>query len=233
MKSLILLAVAVLASSFVQLDTKSNNVQQNQPVITWVGTTMSFEPGVVGIRGQNFDLVTRVEINGVAVNVVRSTPTEIMIQPGSMDPGFAALALVRPGGERVKAAIEFTPSLRAQRFEGGLQAVVNPGEHGQIWLEWSLRPLATPLQLPGTYFPQLLDLTFPYSGTLCSEVSVAGEPVVVTAPFPPEGGMLDYVELRHAFYMQAWCLLGNEGYQCHTNMAIIPPVNIRPHRMGG
>lgn len=232
MKSVILLAVAALGLSFVQLDTKNNNVNQFQPVITSVGSTMSFEPGLVEIRGKNLDLVARVEINGAAVQVVSRDSNLIRIRPELMDPGFFPLALVLPGGSKVRETVEFTPTLQAVRYLDGMRVRINPGEHGLAWLNWSLRPLDNPFEVPGTYYPLMIDLSTPRCGTICSEISVAGEPLIVTAPFPAEGGMLQFVELRHALYLQAWCLLGDEGYQCNTNMAILAPTNVRQHKLG-
>jgi|SRR5688572_16038092 len=232
MKSVVLFAVAALGMSFVQLDKKSGYIKQNEPVITSVETTMSYEPGLVTIRGQNFDMVSRVEIDGAPIEVVRSSPNEIVIRKDIVDPGFATLGLARPSGSSVKGTIEFTPSLRAARLGNGLQTTVNPGQHGYIWVNWSLRLLDDPFQVPGTHYPLLLDLSnASRSGSLWSGFSPDGLPVVVTAPFPTEGGLLELVELRQALHLQAWCLLGDGNDQSHTNMATVDHGNILQRKL--
>jgi hypothetical protein len=224
MKSLLLIPAAVLGLSFGDLDSKANNVGRYDPVITWVETAMSYEPGMVTIRGRNLELVSRVEIAGHAVPMVSSSGSQIVIRPGIMPPGFTTLELVRPSGARVSREIEFAPSLRATRSQDLLTGddtfclVLNPGEPGVFWVEWSHRASGTPLNVPGVYNPLLLDLTTPRSGAMCSEMSTTGLPVAMVERIPSVllGGLFD------TLYLQAFCLLGDGTEQCLTNMVTVP-----------
>jgi hypothetical protein len=194
MRIALLIATAAIAMSFQQLQTKGT-VQQTQPVITGVQTTMAYEPGAVNISGRNFDMVTQVKIDGQAVPILDKSGNQLVIRRDLANPGFASLELVGPRFT-VPGTIEFAPSLRGARTANNLHVVVNPVEPGSIWIDWSFRTLQTPSNLPGVYYPLMLDLTAPQSGRLCSEVSLTGEPVVVDMPIPMSGGMFDNLELR-------------------------------------
>jgi hypothetical protein len=220
------IAIAALSLSFGDLDLKGNNVQQSQTVITSIGSTMSYEPGHVSILGRGFDLVSQVKIDGQAVQVVRKTGNEIVIQPGIMDPGFYRLDLLRPG-MRVTGTIEFAPTLRAARFGDMLRLVVNPGESGQVFVDWSYRCLETPAIVPGVSYMQMLDLTTPRCGPLSWSVSRDGEALVITAPVPHVIAGLELFDMhpQRGLNLQAFCIY--DGDMCFTNMATVPPYNLR------
>ena len=224
MKSMLFIGLATLGLSFQDLDHKGNNTLQSQTVITSIGSTMSYEPGQVSILGRGFDLVSQVRIDGQAVLVIRKTGTEIVIQPGVKDPGFYRLELVRPG-TIVKGWMEFAPTLRAARFGEPLQLLVNPGESGQIFINWSFGCLETPAIVPGAYYMQMLDLDTPRSGPLTWTLSWTGEPVVIMAPLPPTIAGLGFLDLHRGINLQAFCIY--DGDMCFTNMATVPPTNIR------
>lgn len=219
-----MIAIAALSLSFGDLELKGNNVQQSQTVITSIGSTMSYEPGLVSILGRGFDLVSQVRIDGQAVTVVRKSGTEIVIQPGVMDPGFYRLELVRPGTV-VKGWMEFAPTLRAARFDDSLRLLVNPGESGQIFVNWSFACLDTPAVVPGAYYMQMLDLNAPRCGPLSWVLSRTGEPVVIIAPLPPTIAGIGLIDMHRGIHLQAFCIY--DGDMCFTNMATVPPFNLR------
>jgi hypothetical protein len=223
MKSLFLLAVLCLPVG--QLQHKDNNIRQADPVITWVQTTMSYESGTVSIRGQNLDMVTGVKVAGHAVQVVRNTGSEILIRPFYMNPGFATLELLR-SGPSVKGTIEFAPSLRAAWFGDALRIVVNPVEPAQIWLSWSPRSVVT--YVDGVYYPWMLDMTAPKAAGMADVSSYSGEPVVIMAPLPSQVGTL---ELRRIIHLQAFCMVGEDHFACHTNMVRVAPIVIREAKL--
>lgn len=219
-----IIAIAALSLSFGDLELKGNNVQQSQTVITSIGSTMSYEPGHVTILGRGFDLVSQVRIDGQAVLVICNTGTEIVIQPGVMDPGFYRVELVRPG-TIVRGWMEFAPTLRAARFDEGLRLLVNPGERGEIYVNWSFGCLDVPAIVPGAYYMQMLDLDTPRSGALSWTHSWTGEPLVIMAPLPPTIAGIGLLDLHRGIHLQAFCLY--DGDMCFTNMATVPPTNIR------
>jgi len=224
MKTALLIGVAALSLSIGQLQTKGT-ILPSQPAITGVQTTMAYEPGPVSISGRQFDMVTQVKVDGQDMPILHRTGNELVIQHEYVNPGFGALELVVPGTP-VRGTIEFTPSLRASRSATSLDMVLNPGEPGAVWINWSLRALDTPLDIPGVFYPQMLDLGIPRSGQLCSERSLTGEALDLSIPLPVLGG-ISGLELRRTAYLQAFCLLGSEAYLCHSNMVVVPLGHIR------
>ena len=226
MNSLFLLVALCLPVG--QLQNKGNNVAQYDPVITSVQTRMSYEPGPVSITGQHFDMVTGVKIDGHAVRIVSQTRSQIVIWPENMLPGFATLELLRPGSS-VKGTIEFAPSLRAARLGTTLRVMVNPGEPGLIWLNWSPRTLVA--QVPGVYYPQMIDLMARGAGLISQASSYEGEAVVITAPLPAYialyGDGLRMPSHHLGVHVQAFCMLGGDSFLCHTNMVTVVPPSFR------
>lgn len=222
MKIMIVSLAALALSSFQGVPIKDKNVKQDLPVINWVETTMSYEPGLVTIRGRHFDFVTEVKIDGKAVPIVRHGQTEMDVQPGPMAPGFTTVEVIRRPGVSASAPIEFAPSLVGTRNRDLIRLVVNPGESGFIFVNWSYRRLATPMTIAGTYYPQFLDLSIPNSGTLAMTSSVAGEPVVVVAKVPPLVQAPVHVTSVGPVSFQAYSLLGHDMQPCHSNPVTLP-----------
>lgn len=228
MKIFLLLTAAMLLPSapFQILREKGGYLRQSELTITNVSSAMAYEPGRMTIRGQGFDLVTEVRIGGQAVPILHLTRNEIVVQPRNMDPGFFPLEVIRPD-KVARDRAEFTPNLVASRTGNVIQMLLNPGEAGTVWFHWSLRRLATPGIVPSVYYMQLLDLTVPCSGLLCSAVSTAGEPLLATLNVPPltRGGLFRFFHYPYAsggVYLQAFCMLGHDADMCFTNMVSLP-----------
>jgi hypothetical protein len=225
MISLFLFSAICLAPQV--LHERGTSILRYDPVITSVETAMSYEPGLVSIRGEHFDFVNRVMIDGHDVPIARISGNEIWIKPDRMYPGFAPLELRDPRTS-IKGAIEFAPSLYAAWYGDALRIRVNPLEPGLIWVNWSPRTLVT--NLPGIYYPQMLDMSVPKAGMLGQASSMAGEAVVFTAPIPAQIGLLD---LRRIINLQAVCMLGEEQFLCHTNIVTVAPHGIYEGKLPG
>jgi hypothetical protein len=216
--------MAALGLSLGDLNVKGNHTTPAETVITQVESMMAYEPGPVSIVGKQLGLVTAVKVDGQAVPVLRNTGSEIVINPGYQDPGFAQLELVKPG-RTVTGWIEFTPSLRATRNGNLIRVMLNPGEDGFHWLYWSYRRLETPVTFPNVYYSGMLNLNVHGSGILCAAECVEGELLIETVPVPPVliGEYHHFFgehPLSGAINLQAYCLLGSD--QCFSNMVRVP-----------
>jgi hypothetical protein len=233
MNHLTLISVAALSLSAAgQSLGEHPRVGQAETIVTGVEVAPAFEPGFVSIYGEQLGLVQQVMIDGQAMRMVRKSGREIVIDPGNMNPGFAALELVQPG-RTIKTAIEFTPSLSATRNGNLVRISMNPGQAGDMWVMWSYRCLATPAAVPGVYYHNMLDLSVESSGLLFVDHSLWGEPMEAVVAIPPavRGGIFQLLKngwVAGGVDFQAYCALqqsylyGGEQYLCFSNMVEVP-----------
>jgi hypothetical protein len=225
MKILALTAFAALG--VFQMEVKDNGAALGKsPVITRVESVLAYEPGFVSIYGQQLGLTMQVLVDGRAVPVIRKGATEIVIDTGPVDPGFAKLELVHPAG-KVVGAIDFTPSLKAARNGNELRLRLHGGLPCFYWLDFSYRCLDTPDIVPGVYYMWWLDMTAPASGMLRAGFVPDGQPVLFSMLVPPLAGPLlqhNSVSGTGPLNIQAYCMLveNDEDYLCYTNMVTVP-----------
>ena len=185
----------------------------NEPHVSRIGSTCSFEPGAVTIEGRNLGLIWNVRVNGLNVPIVRRTATQLVIEPGAYDPGFYPVELSGPHGVVRAPSAEFTPSLTVRERRNRIEVTMHPGEAGFYWVYYSYDELDVPTVHPGIHYMQRLDVTSPRSGMLVLGHAGDGEELIV-----PWMTMPEYLGQIRPLKLQGFCQFDEGGEMCFTNL---------------
>ena len=179
--------------------------------ITSVTPTSASQVTDVVITGSGFDAASQVFVDGVPEPVVSQSPTQLVIQPGLADPGFADVTVTTSAGSvTATGGLAFQPTLR---FTGGsiggtLEVELENGGPGFYAFLIDAAPLPVPIDLgPLFYFTLQIDPStavalpgstgfLPQDGSAAVSVAVPMLPALVGLPLFGQGlaqqGFFDY-----------------------------------------
>ncbi len=214
------------------------------PLVTSVDPTAAFAVGAVSITGTGLGAPgTTVTIDGVPEPIAFSSPTQIVIQPGTRLPGVAALVVTNAFGS-TSADLEFLPTFTATGGGLGQSVEARLASDGPGAFLWAVatQPQAPPIPFGPTIWhglelspltaivlPQGLG-TLPASGVQTFSIPIANNPAWEGLELHLQGLVATGTTPPFSFTNRATIVLGTSAPAPPTNL--VYPVDPAVYQAG-